>query len=64
MKMDFLYKGQFVEGKMEGFGIKHFPNGNIYEGFFYDNKQHGQGLIKNSKGEVEIEGTWRMGVLI
>ena len=37
------YAGQFVNGKMEGKGLKTWPNGNTYQGMFKNNQQHGDG---------------------
>jgi hypothetical protein len=34
--------GEWVEGKFEGYGIKHWANGAIYHGEWKDFKQHGQ----------------------
>ena len=37
------FKGDVVDGKMQGKGKLTFPNGNIYEGEFVDGKMQGKG---------------------
>ena len=32
-----IYEGEFVNGKMEGKGIRNWPNGNYYDGQFKNN---------------------------
>ena len=37
------YQGQFINGKMDGRGLKTWPNGNTFDGMFRNNLQHGSG---------------------
>jgi hypothetical protein len=37
------YEGQFVQGKIQGKGIKHYGKGAYYAGNFQDGKMEGQG---------------------
>ncbi|XP_077997959.1 alsin-like isoform X2 [Glandiceps talaboti] len=46
-KADFMYDGQWLEGKMHGAGILRYHNGNIYEGYFKENQRHGQGMLRS-----------------
>ena len=50
-----------MNGKMEGKGIKIWPNGNYYDGQFKNNLQHGSGqFFKASDGSLTPE-EWRDG---
>ncbi|EGR28566.1 radial spoke head protein, putative [Ichthyophthirius multifiliis] len=40
-----LYKGEFLNGKMNGFGIFKYANGNVYEGQWKDNLFQGDGIF-------------------
>jgi len=51
------YEGDWVDDKMEGFGIYTYANGDIYEGEFKDNKHHGYGKYFFSDGSYYI-GEW------
>lgn len=48
------YRGEFgaETGKPDGVGLKIYPNGSIYEGFFSDGHTNGKGRGISSKGEV------------
>jgi hypothetical protein len=41
-----------ITGKPDGKGIKIFPNGSIYEGYFADGHTNGFGRGVTSRGEV------------
>ena len=41
-----------ITGKSDGKGIKIFPNGSIYEGFFAEGHTNGFGRGVTSRGEV------------
>lgn len=49
-----MFRGEISQtsGKPEGRGIKIFPNGSIFEGYFSDGHTHGIGRGVTSRGEV------------
>jgi hypothetical protein len=49
-----MYRGEVNQntGKPDGKGIKVYPNGSIYEGYFNEGQCHGLGRGVTSKGEV------------
>lgn len=49
-----MFRGEIssISGKPDGKGIKIFPNGSIFEGFFADGHTHGLGRGVSSRGEV------------
>ncbi len=49
-----MYRGEInhTTGKPDGKGIKIYPNGSIYEGYFSEGQCHGLGRGVTSKGEV------------
>eukprot|EP00347_Sterkiella_histriomuscorum_P012972 403366506 len=51
-----------ITGKPDGKGIKVFPNGSIYEGFFADGHCHGLGRGITSRGEV-FQGQFKFDVM-
>ena len=63
----YTYKGQFQDGKIQGFGIKIYPDGSRFEGSFLDYKEEGPGIkvLKDGTlinahfldGRVEKQGT-------
>jgi hypothetical protein len=55
-----FFKGEWVSGKMHGYGIYHHANGNIYEGFFEKGRMHGEGKFTYQDGRV-IKGFWEDG---
>ena len=54
------YEGEYRNGKMNGRGVLHYPNGHRYEGDFVDDKRHGTGVHEWARGDV-YEGQWQDG---
>lgn len=52
------YEGEFVNGKMDGKGIKHWPNGDRYEGLFQNDLQHGPGMFYSALENEESAEEW------
>jgi len=51
------YEGTFVNGLLEGEGIKKHSNLDVYRGEFKGGKQHGQGTLRRPNGD-EYVGQW------
>lgn len=47
-----LYEGQFVKGKVEGWGTMTDSNGCQYSGRWLQNKRHGQGVERTTNGDT------------
>ena len=56
------YKGGWVGGKREGFGIYQWPDGARYEGAYWDGKPHGMGTRVFASGAKYV-GEWFVGVM-
>ncbi|MEO0469578.1 MAG: hypothetical protein AAF206_08160, partial [Bacteroidota bacterium] len=57
------YEGDFIHGRLEGFGTYRYLDGRKYVGKWSKGKRHGQGIIY--KGNVVIQqGCWRNGAFI
>lgn len=54
------YNGQFLNGKMHGYGVFSWPSGQTYRGEYKDNKKHGKGEMEWGNG-VKFIGTWQNG---
>ena len=63
--MTFLYVGDWIEGRQEGYGTLYwdYPNGGNYTGEFKNDKQDGYGVMTHPDGRVE-KGIWKNGNLI
>ena len=59
------YSGDFdEEGKYSGYGILKTKNGSVYEGEFFQNKQHGKGkqsILHPTRSKAWYEGEFFMG---
>jgi hypothetical protein len=53
-------EGNMRSGKLNGFGVSTFPNGDRYEGEWRDSRWHGRGIYVHSDGD-RYEGEWRNG---
>ncbi|KAG7392679.1 hypothetical protein PHYPSEUDO_015067 [Phytophthora pseudosyringae] len=51
------YEGEFVDGEIEGVGLKRWPDGSSYSGQFHQGEMHGEGVYLSAKGE-RYEGHW------
>lgn len=54
------YKGQFLNGKPEGFGNFRWYHGEMYEGQWRAGLKHGSGIWKGANGESYV-GEWKNG---
>jgi hypothetical protein len=52
------YEGDWVNDKMEGYGIYHYSNGDIYDGEWKDNQHNGFGKYFFTDGS-HYEGEWK-----
>jgi hypothetical protein len=43
---DTEYSGTWQEGKMHGYGIMRYPNGDVYEGQFVKGQRQGHGILR------------------
>lgn len=55
------YQGDFNQGNWSGYGRHTKPNGDIYEGNYFDNAKHGIGLYRYRDGKRVFEGRYVMG---
>ena len=53
-KEKYVYKGKFIKGIKEGYGIVYYPDGDIFEGEFKNNKYNGFCLLYKSNGDKFI----------
>ena len=49
-----------MDDKKEGYGRLSLPDGRIYEGYWKNGAQHGEGNYKNKNGDWK-EGVWENG---
>ena len=55
-----MYKGNWVNGKMEGFGELTLSEGEVYIGFFLNGFPNGHGIRKWANGDF-YEGSYENG---
>ncbi|KAG7360456.1 MORN repeat-containing protein [Nitzschia inconspicua] len=55
------YQGDFIQGKWSGYGRHIKPNGDIYEGNYFENAKHGMGVYRYRDGKRVFEGRYVMG---
>lgn len=59
------FKGEWKNGKKNGYGVQTWQNGSKYEGDWIDGKQHGHGVLWNiysSKIFKSYSGSWKNGL--
>ena len=57
----YTYKGELVLNRIQGYGILEYNMKYIYEGFFYNDKFHGIGIIKYLNSKDEYQGEFNEG---
>jgi hypothetical protein len=55
------YQGDWNQGSWAGYGRHIKPNGDIYEGHFFDNAKHGMGTYRYKDGKRVFEGRYVTG---
>ena len=58
-----LYRGAFVKGIREGYGVFEWESGNSFEGYWKNGKRNGEGTLYYSNGSTDF-GTWKDDVLV
>eukprot|EP00535_Pseudo-nitzschia_heimii_P008612 CAMPEP_0197177120 /NCGR_PEP_ID=MMETSP1423-20130617/2839_1 /TAXON_ID=476441 /ORGANISM="Pseudo-nitzschia heimii, Strain UNC1101" /LENGTH=1107 /DNA_ID=CAMNT_0042626619 /DNA_START=55 /DNA_END=3378 /DNA_ORIENTATION=+ len=57
-----IYEGEMVDSKREGRGVCLYTDGNMYEGEWKRNKEHGYGkLMSSDRKKIIYEGEWERG---
>ena len=52
------YEGEWNEdGKRDGRGMQHWPDGSVYEGYWKDGMAHGKGRLIHTDGVIQ-DGDW------
>ncbi|XP_058686417.1 ALS2 C-terminal-like protein isoform X1 [Poecile atricapillus] len=54
------YKCHWQQGRMSGYGICEYGDGQVYKGYFKDDKRHGFGILENSSAQnpFKYTGHW------
>lgn len=52
------YQGQYFNGKRQGFGVYHWPDGSVYEGDWLNNSMNGYGSFIGKDGH-RCNGQWK-----
>lgn len=55
------YRGEIVDGLLQGAGRIDYPNGSYYQGLFKDGQWHGQGIWQGANGD-RYEGEFEQGL--
>ncbi|AVK77147.1 F-box domain containing protein [Pandoravirus macleodensis] len=53
------YQGQCRDGRIEGFGVAHYANGDHYEGYWEGGQRHGHGIYVSD--DWRIDSDWKDG---
>lgn len=56
------YEGDWINNKKFGWGIRHYPSGNIYEGMWVNDVRHGEGTMKWFDKNQTYIGQWENGI--
>jgi len=50
--------GDFIDGKMSGTGVLHWPSGETYTGDFLNGHMDGKGVHTRADGSLIYDGDW------
>ncbi|XP_045580233.1 radial spoke head 10 homolog B isoform X4 [Salmo salar] len=56
------YEGELVNNNREGWGVRCYPSGNLYEGQWRNNMRHGEGRMRWLQLGQQYSGIWENGV--
>ncbi|XP_062444682.1 radial spoke head 10 homolog B-like isoform X1 [Rhea pennata] len=56
------YSGDWVNNNKEGWGVRRYKSGNIYEGQWKKNVRHGKGRMRWLTANQEYAGQWEYGI--
>ncbi|XP_071250275.1 radial spoke head 10 homolog B isoform X4 [Salvelinus alpinus] len=56
------YEGELVNNNREGWGVRCYPSGNLYEGQWRNNVRHGEGRMRWLPLGQQYSGIWENGV--
>ena len=57
-----MAEGEFKENKLNGHGLRWFPNGSLLEqGMYKNNKMHGKGTVYYEDGSIKVVGNFKNG---
>lgn len=56
------YEGGYKDGLKHGYGRMKYPNGDLYEGEWVENKMHGEGTYTYKKANDIYSGAWQDGL--
>jgi hypothetical protein len=59
-----LFEGEWSGGKRCGFGTLRFQNGQVWSGWWEDDKMHGPGTLTYPLTGTERRGYWEYGELL
>ena len=59
MKDGSSVEANFVDGEIQGQGIKMWADGRRYEGEFLNGELHGEGTLYNTRTKEKCQGTWK-----
>jgi len=57
-------EGQIINGKIYGFGLMYYTNGDYYNGYFWNNIKEGEGQFFENDNPIGVKQIWREGKLI
>ena len=56
--IDYKYAGHWHNGVAQGYGKCWYPNGDSYQGEWFENKTHGHGCYHSVEEGTMYEGDW------
>ena len=59
-----FYDGDLVNNVRQGWGMRQYPSGNVYQGAWYQNVRHGEGTMRWLDREQMYNGQWEKGVQV
>ncbi|CAF0869215.1 unnamed protein product [Brachionus calyciflorus] len=57
-----FYQGDWVNNKKFGWGIRHYPSGNVYQGMWVNDIRHGDGTMRWFDKNQIYTGQWENGI--